>query len=127
MRAMLLKSVAPLDEVDNPLILDEVPRPEPGCGEVQIEISTCGVCHTELDEIEGRTPPPELPEKIQLLIVRSAKLLLYIPPPPATVVVFLEMMQLLTFSEPPSLETPAPRIAALLFIVQVLSVMVPES
>ena len=21
----------------------------------------CGVCHTELDEIEGRTPPPNLP------------------------------------------------------------------
>ena len=24
-------------------------------------MSTCGVCHTELDEIEGRTPPPRLP------------------------------------------------------------------
>ena len=24
-------------------------------------MSVCGVCHTELDEIEGRTPPPELP------------------------------------------------------------------
>jgi propanol-preferring alcohol dehydrogenase len=24
-------------------------------------VSACGVCHTELDEIEGRTPPPELP------------------------------------------------------------------
>jgi propanol-preferring alcohol dehydrogenase len=26
-----------------------------------IKISACGVCHTELDEIEGRTPPPALP------------------------------------------------------------------
>ena len=26
-----------------------------------IRVSTCGVCHTELDEIEGRTPPPNLP------------------------------------------------------------------
>ena len=26
-----------------------------------IRVSACGVCHTELDEIEGRTPPPELP------------------------------------------------------------------
>jgi propanol-preferring alcohol dehydrogenase len=26
-----------------------------------IKVSVCGVCHTELDEIEGRTPPPSLP------------------------------------------------------------------
>ena len=26
-----------------------------------LKVSTCGVCHTELDEIEGRTPPPHLP------------------------------------------------------------------
>jgi len=28
---------------------------------VLIHVSACGVCHTELDEIEGRTPPPRLP------------------------------------------------------------------
>ena len=26
-----------------------------------MRVSTCGVCHTELDEIEGRTPPPRFP------------------------------------------------------------------
>ena len=26
-----------------------------------MEVSACGVCHTELDEIEGRTPPPAFP------------------------------------------------------------------
>ena len=26
-----------------------------------MHVSACGVCHTELDEIEGRTPPPRLP------------------------------------------------------------------
>jgi propanol-preferring alcohol dehydrogenase len=26
-----------------------------------VQVSVCGVCHTELDEIEGRTPPPHLP------------------------------------------------------------------
>ncbi len=26
-----------------------------------LQVSVCGVCHTELDEIEGRTPPPRLP------------------------------------------------------------------
>ena len=39
----------------------ELPMPEPAAGEALIEVSCCGVCHTELDEIEGRTPPPHLP------------------------------------------------------------------
>jgi propanol-preferring alcohol dehydrogenase len=41
--------------------LQQIPDPTPGEGEVLIKVSACGVCHTELDEIEGRTPPPELP------------------------------------------------------------------
>jgi propanol-preferring alcohol dehydrogenase len=45
----------------NPLRLEQVPEPTPGEGQILIRISVCGVCHTELDEIEGRTPPPELP------------------------------------------------------------------
>jgi propanol-preferring alcohol dehydrogenase len=36
-------------------------RPKPRAGEILIAIASCGVCHTELDEIEGRTPPPVLP------------------------------------------------------------------
>jgi propanol-preferring alcohol dehydrogenase len=35
--------------------------PEPAAEELLVKVSTCGVCHTELDEIEGRTPPAELP------------------------------------------------------------------
>ncbi|HJO02575.1 MAG TPA: alcohol dehydrogenase catalytic domain-containing protein [Acidobacteriota bacterium] len=61
MRAMLLRRVASLDEEPSPLDLAELPMPEPKSGEVRIRVSVCGVCHTELDEIEGRTPPPELP------------------------------------------------------------------
>jgi propanol-preferring alcohol dehydrogenase len=44
-----------------PLRLITVPDPTPGPGEVLIRVVTSGVCHTELDEIEGRTPPPYLP------------------------------------------------------------------
>ncbi len=44
-----------------PLDVADVPDPIPGPGEVLIRVSACGVCHTELDEIEGRTPPPILP------------------------------------------------------------------
>ena len=61
MRAMLLRSTASLDDNPTPLELADVPVPEPGPGEVLVEVTACGVCHTELDEIEGRTPPPALP------------------------------------------------------------------
>ncbi|MEE9518162.1 MAG: zinc-dependent alcohol dehydrogenase family protein [Candidatus Adiutricales bacterium] len=35
-----------------------MPIPVPGENEILVKVSACGVCHTELDEIEGRTPPP---------------------------------------------------------------------
>ena len=38
-----------------------LPDPVPGPGEILVRVATCGVCHTELDKIEGRTPPPYLP------------------------------------------------------------------
>jgi len=52
--------VSLLDE-DNPLTLVDIPVPIPGPGEALIRVNACGVCHTELDEIEGRTLPPNLP------------------------------------------------------------------
>lgn len=61
MKAMVLPRIVSLDECDQPLTLVDVPVPEPGPGEVLIRVSACGVCHTELDEIEGRTAPPCLP------------------------------------------------------------------
>jgi len=61
MKAMQLRAVAPLSANDNPLELVELERPDPGRGEVLVAVSACGVCHTELDEIEGRMPPPRLP------------------------------------------------------------------
>jgi len=61
MKAMVFSRVATLVEQPAPLELCELPDPEPGPDEILIRISVCGVCHTELDEIEGRTPPPYLP------------------------------------------------------------------
>ncbi len=61
MRAMILARIAPITETGAPLQSAELPVPEPGPGELLLRISACGVCHTELDEIEGRTPPPRLP------------------------------------------------------------------
>jgi len=61
MKAMMMTRVCDLREDRNPLELREVPNPEPRKGEVLLKVLACGVCHTELDEIEGRTPPPRLP------------------------------------------------------------------
>ncbi len=61
MKAMLLRGLAPLAQNPSPLSLEDAPEPKIGDGEVLIRVTRCGVCHTELDEIEGRTPPPHLP------------------------------------------------------------------
>jgi len=61
MKAMLLNEIAPLQDNPEPLTLTNIPTPNPELDEILIRVSACGVCHTELDEIEGRTPPPSLP------------------------------------------------------------------
>lgn len=61
MRAMVLTRTGPIE--DEPLELQEVPTPEPTGRQVRVKVSVCGVCHTELDEIEGRlaTKRPVIP------------------------------------------------------------------
>lgn len=61
MKAMVLKNLCLLTENQNPLELMDLPVPVPADNEILLKVSTCGVCHTELDEIEGRTPPRHLP------------------------------------------------------------------
>ncbi|MFC2087184.1 zinc-dependent alcohol dehydrogenase family protein [Bacteroidota bacterium] len=61
MKAMILNALCNLEKKQNPLDLIELPNPIPGSEEILVKVSACGVCHTELDEIEGRTPPPHLP------------------------------------------------------------------
>ena len=61
MKAMLLERVTSLAEEPSPLRQAEVPLPEPSDGEIRIKVNVCGICHTEIDEIEGRTPPPRFP------------------------------------------------------------------
>lgn len=61
MKAMVLPRICLLSEQAQPLELRDLPLPEPGRGEIRLQVMVCGVCHTELDEIEGRTPPSQLP------------------------------------------------------------------
>jgi alcohol dehydrogenase, propanol-preferring len=61
MKAMVLKKLSRLEENPTPLELQTLPDPIPKERELLLKVSACGVCHTELDEIEGRTPPSQLP------------------------------------------------------------------
>ncbi len=61
MKAMIIERISDLTRERQPLRLVDVPVPRAGGREVLVKVSACGVCHTELDEIEGRTPPPKFP------------------------------------------------------------------
>ncbi len=49
---MVLKEILPIEK--EPLEWIDLPVPVPGPKEILIRTSVCGVCHTELDQIEGR-------------------------------------------------------------------------
>jgi len=55
MRAMTLTKPAAIDS--NPLVLREVPPPEPASGEVLVRVEACAVCRTDLHVAEGDLPP----------------------------------------------------------------------
>jgi propanol-preferring alcohol dehydrogenase len=61
MRAMRIRELGDVRELAAPVALETAAVPRPGRGEVLIRVRACGVCHTEIDEIEGRSPPPMLP------------------------------------------------------------------
>jgi propanol-preferring alcohol dehydrogenase len=61
MQAMLLRKIQMISPDSTPLEWSDIPIPEPSGQEILVKVSICGVCHTELDEIEGRLPPTRLP------------------------------------------------------------------
>lgn len=61
MKAMMLHKIVNLSGENEPVRPEDIPIPEPGSKQILLKVSTCGVCHTELDEIEGRTAPPKFP------------------------------------------------------------------
>ena len=74
MQAMLLTAIANLAENSTPLQLaTDLPEPIPGPRDLVVQVSTCGICHTDLDEIEGRTPPARLPMVLGHQIVGRVK------------------------------------------------------
>jgi propanol-preferring alcohol dehydrogenase len=61
MNTMVIDRICDLSHEDQPLTPTQLPVPVVGPKQILIQVTACGVCHTELDEIEGRTPPPTLP------------------------------------------------------------------
>jgi propanol-preferring alcohol dehydrogenase len=58
-RALLLGGPRAVDQ--SPLVLAEVPTPQPGPGQVRLKIRCCAICHTDLHIVEGDLPLPKLP------------------------------------------------------------------
>jgi propanol-preferring alcohol dehydrogenase len=50
-----------LEQPGRPLEPRDLPRPEPGPGELLIEVDVCGVCRTDLHVVDGELPDPKLP------------------------------------------------------------------
>ena len=56
MKAMVLRQLGSLAENPTPLELADLPVPVPHDGEILVRVAACGICHTELDEIEAAHP-----------------------------------------------------------------------
>ena len=54
MKAAVLHARAPVEA--NPLVIEDVPTPEPGEGEILVRVRACGVCRTDLHVTEGELP-----------------------------------------------------------------------
>jgi len=59
MKAMVLKNAMAVEE--NPLEYMDVPNPEPGPGEILVQVHACGICRTDLHIVEGEIQPTRMP------------------------------------------------------------------
>jgi len=59
MKAMVLSKTGTVDT--GPLHMQTVPVPQPGPGQLLVELNVCGVCRTDLHVIEGELECPKLP------------------------------------------------------------------
>ena len=61
MKAMVLEKLGEITSISNPLKYTNLVVTKPSERELLIKVIACGICQTEIDEIEGRTPPSFLP------------------------------------------------------------------
>ena len=55
MHAMVLKKIG------TALELTKLGDPQPGPGEIRVQVSACGVCRTDLHVVDGELPNPKIP------------------------------------------------------------------
>ena len=72
MKAMTHEEVSLIKK--KPLRMSDLPTPRPSPGQILVKVSACGVCHTDLDEIEGRLTP-KLPIVLGHQVVGKVKTL----------------------------------------------------
>ncbi len=59
---MSMMKAAVVHSFDKPLVIEEVPKPQAGEGEIVIKIETSGLCHTDIHAARGEWPvKPKLP------------------------------------------------------------------
>jgi len=61
MKAWLITEITDVEKDDRPLKLANLPIPKIKENEILIKVKACGVCHTEIDELEGRALPSFFP------------------------------------------------------------------
>lgn len=61
MRAMIFEGLGQRSSLGKPLLLRQIPVPQPEAGQVLIHIQACGVCRTDLHIINGELTEPKLP------------------------------------------------------------------
>jgi 6-hydroxycyclohex-1-ene-1-carbonyl-CoA dehydrogenase len=49
---------------DQPLVIEQVPTPDPGPGEILVRVAACGVCHTDLHYLDHGVPTFKKPPMI---------------------------------------------------------------
>ncbi|MDQ6435597.1 alcohol dehydrogenase AdhP [Mesorhizobium sp. LHD-90] len=73
-----MMKAAVVHEFGKPLVVQEVPVPAPGRGEVLVKVLACGVCHTDLHAADGDWPvkpsPPFIPghEAVGIVVALGA-------------------------------------------------------
>ena len=50
-----------LEKPRQPLVLRDVPKPNPKAGQLLVRVATCAVCRTDLHIVDGELPDPKLP------------------------------------------------------------------
>lgn len=58
---VIMMQAAILEEARSPLVVSQVPIPNPGANQIQLRVRCCGVCRTDLHIVDGELSESKLP------------------------------------------------------------------